>query len=129
MSKGYRTIADACNSLFATNYKGSPGSSWFKPNTFKGKLNNYKVWFPQLKPNHAGWVNNLVNDEITSKNANKKGKAKVGQKNITFPKTGNEYIFAGIFELYCIDANGTEHWKKIDNKCPVINKFNPNPNK
>jgi len=98
--------------------------SWFKPNTFKGELGNFKVWFPKLEPNDSGWIDRFDGNEIISKNDKEEGKAEEGQKNITFVYKEKEYTFAGIFKLDHIDADGTEHWKKIDDKCPVINRQN-----
>lgn len=123
--KYFGTIADVCNELFATDYKGPPGMGWFKPNSFeKTQLDKFKVWFPKIEPNETGWVNQLINNdnEIISKNASEKGKAQKGQENITFAGRGNGYDFIGIFRLDQIEADGTEHWIKIDDKCSILGR-------
>jgi hypothetical protein len=117
----FKTIAEACNELFLTDYENSLRKSWFTPNTFKGTpLEDCKVWFPKLEKNKTNWVNVKNNKEIISKNAIEKGKAKVGQRNITFIHTGGEYTYAGIFELVRKDTNGTERWRRKSDKCVIF---------
>jgi len=122
----FKTIAEVCNELFLTNYQSSLRKSWFTPNTFKKTpLEDYSVWFPKFELNKANWVNKLINNgkEIISRNDTEKGKAKIGQRNITFTNTGKEYIYAGIFELIRKDADETEHWKRISDKCVIFAKL------
>jgi hypothetical protein len=72
---GFKTINQACNILFSTNYsetaKGSR-MSYFTPWSFKGtEYAGYKVWFPKLAvlnedgklvaATSTGWNNQLTN--------------------------------------------------------------------
>jgi len=119
----YKTIDEAFENVFSSK-NPQPMKGCFEPlPSFAGtELAGCHIWFPKLKPNDAGWENQHNGDEIVSRNANGKGKAEVGQKNIAFTHTGKEYVFAGIFELKTIDGDGTEHWKKINDKCLVIGR-------
>jgi hypothetical protein len=126
VSNKFNSKAEVCNKLFLTDYKGSPEMSWFKPNTFDGTpLEDYKVWFPVLDKGKTSWIDELVNngEEIISKNDSENGKAEIGQKNITFTKIGDKYSYAGIFKLASKDADGTEHWKRICDKCVIFAKL------
>jgi hypothetical protein len=128
VSNKFKTIADVCNELFLTDYTKPIRKGWFSPNTFKKTpLEDYSLWFPKFDQNKTGWendVNIFVNSkEIISKNDKEVGKAKVGQKNITFTYRGGIYSFIGIFQLVKKDKDGKEYWKKICDKCIVFAKL------
>jgi hypothetical protein len=126
-SETFATIDEAFKRVFSSKNPQLMKGCFDPLPSFKGtEIEGCHIWFPKLKPNDTGWVTQLIDNgnEITSKNDSEKGKAEIGQKNVAFAHMGKGYVFVGIFELKYKDPDGTEHWKKIGDKCPIISTQN-----
>ena len=135
---GFRTIAEACNILFSTDYKGMQHSC-FSPETFKNSIyEGYYVWFPQLaipdpndntkmiSPTKAYWINELINngEELIEGKDNEDILLEPAKKTIVFAKYKdllgyNEYKFVGIFEYKEQDDEGRRHYFRKEDTCKI----------
>jgi very-short-patch-repair endonuclease len=137
---GFKTINQACNILFSTNYsekaKGAR-MSYFTPGTFKGtEYAGYKVWFPKLAiknedgklvpPTDTGWNNQLTNKgkKIIEEDGEEKSKNEHNERRITFVKYSdslgyNAYKFVGIFQLEKTVKN-KRYYNRINENCKLI---------
>jgi very-short-patch-repair endonuclease len=138
---GFKTISQACNVLFSTNYSEASGGSrksYFTPKTFKNtEYVDYKVWFPKLavydengSPIAAtpqGWKNQLKNDgkELIEDNDDKElDDSHDHKKRIAFakykdPLGDNAYKFVGVFRLHKI-VNGKRYYDRINESCTLL---------
>lgn len=134
---GFRTISETCNTLFATEYKGSVQQSWFIPSTFRKKYGQqYKVWFPKLAvENNAvagNWHNELSQDgsRIIEFNESAQWTAEdersdLHESRVTFahvldPITRKkEYRFVGVFKYTGIEQN-KNIYTRINESFPLI---------
>jgi len=132
----FRTIAETCNALFATEYKNIQ-QSWFVPSTFRKKYGQqYRVWFPKLAVENKAvtrdWHNELSQDgkRIIEFNESSDWTAEdlrtdIDESRVTFthvldPITRKrEYRFVGVFKYVGIEQN-KNIYTRIDESFPLI---------
>jgi predicted HNH restriction endonuclease len=134
----FRTIAEACNSIFGDNYKGMQDVHFISRNLGAQYGDKYLAWFFTVSPdgvfNKNGWSDQVSDDGLTifetTKNRNEKAEEwrftyEIREKRkwtprITFAKFDkNGYRFIGIFETRQIQGWVVEH-KRIADTFPVI---------
>jgi len=138
----YKTIDEAFDKVFSSKTPQIRTSYFEQLPSFVGtELAGHNIWFPKFaKTKHGNFIpatdtalNQISDDgkeivEILQKETI----CNIGDKKITFAKFGKDepYKFIGIFEVSeKIKDNKISFNIKISDKCPVINKFTPNPNK
>jgi hypothetical protein len=134
----FSTIADACNSLFSTNYIRI-FKSYFTPSTFPDSCwDGYKIWFPHhakkdiygrftVPKNNLEWMNVLSEsgEQIYSRSTNAAKNCpsdEAPERRLVFMSgTDNAYgyKFVGVFEPGIFD-DGWFRYERISDECKLI---------